>query len=204
MNCLRVLLGESGVIELPGLENPCQNIKNESKHGTHGSNRRAPLLGSGYEVSDAHFLQESGLVEPCTFFSNVEPEILSIPMKPGEDLNVLLIQIDVHPVDVRDQCSVLILFQVRVESSNKKGLIVDLLDVEEIEEVSTFEDNPCLTWNGVMNEAGGGESGRENLPVLKFLREPHRLYVGVEPKERPVEVLVRRWWRSRGRSHVLA
>ncbi|VFQ63919.1 unnamed protein product, partial [Cuscuta campestris] len=112
---------------------------------------------------------------------------VTIPTKPGEDLNVLLIQIDVHPVDVRDQGSVVILFQVRVESSNKKGLIIDLLDVEEIEEVSTFEDNPCLTWNGVMNKAGCGESGRENLSVLKFLREPHHLCVVVEPKERPVE-----------------
>ncbi|VFQ78797.1 unnamed protein product [Cuscuta campestris] len=197
MDRLRVFLGESGVVELPGLEDPCQNIKNESKHGTHGSNRRAPLLGSGDEVSDAHFLQEGGLIEPHSFFSDVEPKILSVPTKPCENLNVFLIQIDVHPVDVRDQRSVLILFQVRVESSNKKGVIIDLLDVEEV------EDNPCLTWNGVMNEAGGGESGRENLPVLKFLREPCRLYVVVEPMERPVEVLVRRWWRSRGRSHVL-
>ncbi|VFQ87969.1 unnamed protein product [Cuscuta campestris] len=204
MNCLRVLLGESGVIELPELENPCQNIKNESKHGAHGSIRRAPLLGSGYEVSNAHFLQESGLIEPCSFFSNVEPEILSILAKPGENLNVLLIQIDVHSVDVRDQSSVLILFQVRVESSNKKGLIIDLLDVEEIEEVSTFEDNPCFTWNGVMNEAGGGESGRENFPMLKLFGEPHRLFAVVEPKERPVEILVRRWWRSRRGSNVLA
>ncbi|VFQ94710.1 unnamed protein product [Cuscuta campestris] len=145
MSCLRVLVRESGVIELPGLGNPCQNIKNESKHGAHGSNRRAPLLGSGDEVSNAHFLQESGLIEPRSFFSDVEPEILSVPSKPCENLNVFLIQIDVHPVDVRDQRSVLILFQVRVERSNKKGLIIDLLDVEEIEEVSTFEDNPCLT-----------------------------------------------------------
>ncbi|VFQ97464.1 unnamed protein product [Cuscuta campestris] len=165
---------------------------------------RAPLLGSGYEVSNAHFLQESGLVEPYSFFSNVEPEILSILTKPGENLNVLLIQIDVHSVDVRDQSSVLILFQVRVESSNKKGLIIDLLDVEEIEEVSTFEDNPCFTWNGVMNEAGGGESGRENFPMLKLFGEPHRLFAVVEPKERPVKILVRRWWRSRRGSNVLA
>ncbi|VFQ71741.1 unnamed protein product, partial [Cuscuta campestris] len=190
MDRLRVFLGESGVVELPGLEDPCQHIEDETIHGTHGRNRRTPLLRSGDEVSDAHFLQEGGLVESCSFFSDVEPEILSIPSKPGENLNVFLIQINVHPVDVRDQCSVLILFQVRVESSNKKGLIVDLLDVEEIKEVSTFEDNPCLTWNGVMNEAGGGESGRENLPVLKFLREPRRLYVVVEPKERPVEAVI--------------
>ncbi|VFQ87853.1 unnamed protein product [Cuscuta campestris] len=182
MDRLRVFLGESGVVELPRLENPCQNIKNESKHGTHGSNRRAPLLGSGDEVSDAHFLQESGLIEPRSFFSDVEPEILSVPTKPCENLNVFLIQIDVHPVDVRHQRSILILFQVRVESSNKKGVIIDLLDVEEVEEVSTFEDNPCLTWNGVMNEAGGGESGRENFPVFKLLREPRRLCSVVEPK----------------------
>ncbi|VFQ78620.1 unnamed protein product [Cuscuta campestris] len=204
MNCLRVLLGESGVIELPRLENLCQNIKNESKQGTCGSNRRAPLLGSGDEVSDAHFLQEGGLVEPRSFFSDVEPEILSVPMKPGENLNLFLIQIDVHPIDVRNQCSVLILFQVRVESSNKKRVIMSLLDVEEVEEVSTFEDNPCLTWNGIMNEASGGESGRENFLVLKLLREPPRLCAVVEPKERPIEVLVRRWWRSSGGGSVLA
>ncbi|VFQ62057.1 unnamed protein product [Cuscuta campestris] len=119
--------------------------------------------------------------------TDVEPEILSVPTKPGEDLNVFLIQINVHPVDVRDQRSVLILFQVRVESSNKKRVIMSLLDVEEVEEVSTFENNPCLTWNEIMNEASGGESGRENFPGLKLLREPRRLYAVVEPKERPVE-----------------
>ncbi|VFQ70909.1 unnamed protein product [Cuscuta campestris] len=142
MDRLRVFLGESGVVELPGLEDPCQHIEDETIHGTHGRNRRAPLLGSGYEVSDAHFLQESGLIEPRSFFSDVEPEILSVPSNP-----------------------------------------------EEIEEVSTFEDNPCLTWNGVMNEAGGGESGRENLPVLKFLREPRRLYVVLNQRNDPSRYL---------------
>ncbi|VFQ91638.1 unnamed protein product [Cuscuta campestris] len=82
MDRLRVFLGESGVVELPGLEDPCQHIEDETIHGTHGRNRRAPLLGSGYEVSDAHFLQESGLIEPRSFFSDVEPEILSVPSKP--------------------------------------------------------------------------------------------------------------------------
>ncbi|VFQ95123.1 unnamed protein product [Cuscuta campestris] len=100
MDRLRVFLGEIGVVELPGLEDPCQHIEDETIHGTHGRNRRAPLLGSGYEVTDAHFLQESGLIEPRPLFSGVEPEILSVPTKPGEDLNVLFIQINVHPVDV--------------------------------------------------------------------------------------------------------
>ncbi|VFQ89848.1 unnamed protein product, partial [Cuscuta campestris] len=140
MDRLRVFLGEIGVVELPGLEDLCQHIEDETIHGTHGRNHRAPLLGSGYEVTDAHFLQESGLIEPRPLFSGVEPEILSVPTKP-----------------------------------------------EEIEEVSTFKDNPCFTWNGVMNETGGGESGRENLPVLKILREPCCLCVVVEPKERPVK-----------------
>ncbi|VFQ60103.1 unnamed protein product [Cuscuta campestris] len=204
MDRLHVFLGESGVVELPGLEDPCQHIEDESKHGTHGSNRRAPLLGSGDKVSDAHFLQEGGLVEPRSFFSDVEPEILSVRTKPCENLNVFLIQIDVHPVDIRDQRSVLILFQVRVESSNKKGVIIDILDVEEVEEVSTFKDDPCLSWNGIVNEACGGEPGRENFPVLKLLREPRSLFVVVEPKERPVKILVRRWWRSRGGGNVLS
>ncbi|VFQ83929.1 unnamed protein product [Cuscuta campestris] len=82
MDRLRVFLGEIGVVELPGLEDPCQHIEDETIHGTHGRNRRAPLLGSGYEVTDAHFLQESGLIEPRPLFSGVEPEILSVPTKP--------------------------------------------------------------------------------------------------------------------------
>ncbi|VFQ69127.1 unnamed protein product [Cuscuta campestris] len=181
MKRLGVLCAERSVVVLPWLENPCQNIENESKHGIHGSNCGTAMLGCGSEVPDSNFLQKSGFVETRPFFAHVVAKIIPIATKPGEDLHILLAQVNVDTVDIQNERPIFILFQVQVEGSNEKGLIVTLFDVEEVEEVFPGENALYNSRNNPVKEAPSGETGRKNLPVLELLGEPSRLYTVVKP-----------------------